>query len=302
MTMEMGGFNQSSKIEEQEKSPFEQIREGFKSLEFSDTELIDLFDKKYSGVETNIILFDGFDETTGLEKPSRSGEDKIILKSPVEFTEKEKIANMRALVGKFYVNQMDYIKKLFNEKDLLEMAANKITNQKALSNTSENPEDTLKSLVNNYMEEEGKIIKSKELKKLSLTVITENIFSIYKKVFGVNLFDAVKDNIFNDNDIIKVKDSIIIIDSLQEKVANPPEKELEIEIECKLSEFFEQYQKLLQEKTKELNLDQDQTYNIYSWFHNEDIYNKEEKNIDDETNFKNMNFDGFIIDKGSSKF
>lgn len=161
----------------------------------------------------------------------------------------------------------------------------------------------MEEIPKNNNEKQKFIIGKERYNGLSRDAIANSLFGIYKDTFGLNLKDGIeKDKVFDNNDIIKVSDSIALINSLQEKVANPPEKELKIEIECKLSEFFEQYQKLLQEKIKELNLDQDQTYNIYSWFHNEDIYDKKEKDINKETIFKNMNFDGYVIEEGKSRF
>jgi hypothetical protein len=86
---------------------------------------------------------------SGLEIPIRDSDEKLVLQEPKDFSEKEKISNMRVFVNQFRSNYImyDYVKRLSGEKALLEMADKKFSFYKQLKDIPEKPEETLKAMV-----------------------------------------------------------------------------------------------------------------------------------------------------------
>jgi hypothetical protein len=121
---------------------FQKIKDGFNVIEFSDKELVELFDKKYENSDRAMIIYN-----SGLEIPIRDSDEKLVLQEPKDFSEKEKISNMRVLVNQFRSNMNDYVKKLSSEEELLKMASQKFSYYKQIKDIPEKPEETLKAMV-----------------------------------------------------------------------------------------------------------------------------------------------------------
>jgi len=104
---------------------FEQIRNAFKNLDFSHAELVKLFNEKYKDVDSlRLINQNG--------EPYRDKEDEL---SPLvnlkDVSENDKAAHIYGLIlKKFEDNQVDYVKKLSEEEELLNLASEKGSNLK----------------------------------------------------------------------------------------------------------------------------------------------------------------------------
>lgn len=88
----------------------------------------------------------------------------------------------------------------------------------------------------------------------------------------------------NENDNFKCVEAITFISSMDVNEVNPKKEEIEFEVDGKVSDFFELYEKALNEKV--INLNQDKNYVIYDWKQSVSIYDKNEKDINEDTNSK----------------
>lgn len=123
----------------------QKIKGVFDVIEFSNEELVEVFDKKYENSDADIVLYDGM--ANGKENPARDSEGKLIFKNPKDFSSEEKILNMKVLVEKFKNNMVDYTKELSKESALLEKADEKFSFYKQLKDIPEEPEETLRVMV-----------------------------------------------------------------------------------------------------------------------------------------------------------
>ncbi len=120
------------------------IRDGFRKLNFIPGELVEIFNQKYAGKNEPIVLLDKFDKENGVGIPLQGEDGKAIFKDCADFTDGDKISNMRTLVDKFKTNIVDYVLELSKEKELLEMASKKLSLDNAMKDISG---ETLKQLV-----------------------------------------------------------------------------------------------------------------------------------------------------------
>jgi hypothetical protein len=107
-----------------------------------------------------------------------------------------------------------------------------------------------------------------------------DIISVYK-----NLKDSILEakNV-NEDDNFKCVATITFISSMDVNEVNPKKEEIEFEVDGKVSDFFKLYEKALNEKVG--NLNQDKNYVIYDWKQSVSIYDKNEKDINEDTNSK----------------
>lgn len=141
----MEKFNLQPKVNTKESvNNLEKIREGFKKLNFDHVELVELFNKKYERENKPTTLLDKFDQGSGEVIPLRDEDGKLIIKDSADFTDSDKLSNMKTLVDKFKTNIVDYVLKLSKEKELLEMASQKLSLQNSIRDISGK---TLKELV-----------------------------------------------------------------------------------------------------------------------------------------------------------
>lgn len=117
---------------------FQQIREEFKKLSFTNEEILEIFNKKYPDQNAVIAVVDNNGN------PLRDGEDKLNNVTEVgKLSDKEKIEHIYgSVLKKFFDNQVDYVKELSKEKEILEMAYIKGSDLKKLVEESvENKEN-----------------------------------------------------------------------------------------------------------------------------------------------------------------
>jgi hypothetical protein len=106
----------SVKIDSSSMELFSKIRKEWQNLSFSDGDLIEIFNTKYSNTDTIIPLLD----ESG--NPVLDINDKRVMLDFKKIDDFDKKRHIRGLVHSFDNNLVDYVLKLSKEKELLEVA------------------------------------------------------------------------------------------------------------------------------------------------------------------------------------
>jgi hypothetical protein len=118
--------NDSLKIDHNSMELFSKIRKEWQNLSFSDENLIEIFNNKYSNTDTIIPLLD----ESG--NPVVDINDKRVIIDFKQIDDFDKKRHIRGLVHSFDGNLVDYVLKLSKEKELLEVANKNGSNIKKL--------------------------------------------------------------------------------------------------------------------------------------------------------------------------